>query len=756
MAESQSNIEDSNTIPAPETCAKTDAPPSLQALLASFIKAKKDLLLYPSGNAMVTESMERLLHQLRQACPADKAVEIHVERDRLSINGLSASTSDSRVSDLCLSLYERGVQKIIIDSDIPLEEMKTLLRILSTKPQEVAAAGGIEKLFSRMEILHAAVQSTPELMIVEGDTLSLPTDLPPWLEALDGLDLNTEDLDGVGRLSHLFMKVKEGDLDSFKPLLALVRKPEVFSELLEKFNLKLQKLGDATDSATRVDRLLTVLHTVGAAIASVTSEDKRSQLFKNLAFSLLGLSSDLKAELVNHGLMPNLALKSIEAEIMSRFPVTQLADMVFENFELSGGAASVMHAYFANLDLSGASRITLAEILRNRLRDAGKLSTDVEAVLKQQSVSDSQPEQGEPPTGTGDPAPRTELYPPEKVVFLGDERARLMSEIAAELEQPVSELIAPALMELMRYETVPAHYAALLTRAASLLEQFMQSGDYEKAALLLNELRTELKEKMGLFSNAQLEPLRSTIEEYLSEKRILALIEKFGDLNKESPEFAAIVKFFGEVGESAIVTLARALESEESRRVRLLICRALADLGEKSIATVVAKLDHPQWYVVRNAVSVLGQIARPTCVPHLRKALSHRDIRVRKEALKGLASIRTDEAIELVCECVNAEDPEMRRAAVAWISAMQSEKAVPALVTLLDEKAILKQDDDIIRLAIDALGTVESEAAVELLAKLSHTRSLIHSKKAAFIRESAQRALRNNERHSAQCPTRPT
>jgi HEAT repeat protein len=748
MMEDEANIRASGATAGSEACSKTNAAANLQALLALLIKAKKDLLLYPAGNAMVTDSLERLLQRLRQDFPDNQTLEIHVEKDHLSANGIPASTSDPRIAELSLGLYERGVQKIVIDPSIPLEEMKTLLRILSTKVEDVASAGGIEKLIGRMEILHAVVESTPDLMIVEADAISLPPGTPPWLEALDGLDLDLREFGCGDQLSRLFMRVKGGDPESFKPLLALLRKPEVFSELLEKFNLRLQKLDDRTDQATRVERLVTILSTVGAAIASVASQDKRSQTFKNLAFSVLGLSSNLKAELIHHGLMPNLASKNIEAEIVSRFPVTQLADVVLENYELSGGTASVMHAYFANLDLSGTSRMALAELLRTKLKDTGKLTQEVEAVLKrQQSVSVFLSGQGAHPEEVEDSLPRIDRYPPEKILFQGDERARLMSQMAAELKAPIDELMVPTLGELMRYEQVPANHAPMVARAASLLDHLLQAEDYEKAAVLLRELKTELEEKRRLFSSAQLEPLKSAIEEFISEGRTLSLIGKFVELNKESPKFTAIVRYLEEAGENAIATLARALEYEESRRVRILICRALADMGEKSVATVVGKLDHPKWYVVRNAISILGRIASPVCISHLRKALSHEDIRVRKEALKGLASIRTDEAIDLVCGCVKSDDPEMCRTAAAWVAAMQSDKAVPAISQLLNEKRILKLDDDIIRLATEALGAIESEAATNLLMRLSRTQSVFHRRKAAFIRESARCALHNHEEH---------
>jgi len=180
--------------------------------------------------------------------------------------------------------------------------------------------------------------------------------------------------------------------------------------------------------------------------------------------------------------------------------------------------------------------------------------------------------------------------------------------------------------------------------------------------------------------------------------------------------------------------------------VRLLICQALAQIGEKAVAAVASNVNHPQWFVVRNAVSILGQIGTADCVPHLRKALTHQDSRVRREALKGLVSVRTEEAIDAVCACASEGDTDMCKAALGWVAAMGTERALPALQNLLGKESIWKSDDDVVRLAIEALETIESERAVALLEELTETRRLLFKRrKAALIRQRAANALRRIE-----------
>jgi hypothetical protein len=731
---------------APGTCSKTDAALKAEAFVNSFIKAKKDLLLYPAGNPVVTESIEKALKLSREDCSPENVVELIAEKDRLSVDGIEVGPKDSRIRDFCLSLYKRGIRKILLDPGIPFEQMRSLLETINMKVEEIAEAGGIEKLAKSRGITHAVVEETGELTIVDGHGLSVSDDVLPELEALEDIELAVEQLEIPENFSRMFVRLEEGDLESLKRLRALLRNPEMFARLLEKFAIQLEKLEQEIDPLGRVERLLKILSTIGTAIASLPSDDERAHLLKNLAVSVLGLSANIRTELVSKGLVPHLALKSIESGILSRFPTSQLASALLEDFEMSGGAASLMQSYFGNLELKQTERLALAETIRNSLRESDMLTPEVDAVL---TVEEAEPQTAMTPgrkaVSPQDAVPRIEGYPPEKILFRDDERSRLIREMSEEFEAVAADVMVPALLELLSHERAPVSHAALVARARSYMDHFLEERKYESAAILVKGLQTELEQKKQVFSRMQLEPLGNTIEEYLGEQKMGRLIDVFRELNKESPDFERLVKYFDALGAPALAALIRSLETEESRHVRLLICQALAQIGDKAIAAVAENVDHPKWYVVRNAVSILGQTGKPGCVPHLRRALSHEDVRVRKEALRALASIRTDGAVELLCDSLNDGDTSVCKAALGWVAAIEAEQAMPALELLLGDREKWKKDDEVLRLAIEALGSIGSESAAALLEKLSQARSLFRRRKAALIREAAAAALRSVE-----------
>ncbi|MBI5115829.1 HEAT repeat domain-containing protein [Candidatus Poribacteria bacterium] len=722
-----------------EARKKPDTADKGTALVVRIIKALKDLRLYPAGNLIVNESLGQVLQALRESFSADKLVELHVEKERLTVNGAVAGAKDPRVSELCLSLYKRGIQKIVLDHAISAEELKKLLNAISMKPEEIAGAGGIVNLLKTSRIAHAFIEESAELLIVDGDNLASSANVLPELEGLEIIDLTLDELSTPETFDHLFVRVEHGDPASMHRLHALLRSPALFTQLLERLALHVEKVEEQVDALRRVEYMLKILNKVGAAIAALPLESERAQLLKNLAVSVLGLSANIKSELVNQGLVPNMILNSVESNILSRFPTSELADALAEHFEVSGAAASVLQSHFRSLVLSKNDKSALAQAVRRKLSDSGTLTPAIDAVLAEEKAES-------PPAGREEieqgPIRPIQGYPPERILFAEGERSSLMSEMSAELAAPVMGDMVPALLELLRHETIPTNHAVLVARADAYMEKFLEDRRYESASVLLKGMQEEIEQKKQKFSLLQLKPLRTAVEDYLGEPRMRRLMETLKELNKESAGFEKLVRYFDAVGAPAVKALVNALGDEESRHVRLLICQALAQLGEKSIAAVAEKVDDPKWYVVRNAVSILGQIGKPQCVRHLRRALSHGDIRVRREALKGIAAIRTDEAIDIVCGHLNTADVDMCKAAIGWAAAMEAEKALPALERLLSDENIWKEDEAIVRLAIEALGSIGSEHAIRLLRKLSHAHSIFRLRKASSIRAIAVAALR--------------
>lgn len=724
--------------PTPQKGSEKSAKGAARALISSLIKAKRDLQLYPAGNAAVTESLRKLHETLQKEYKNVEVVELLVQKDRLFVNGVEGDAKDDRTKDLTLSFFRRGIKKLLLDPGIPSEESEVLLGILNLPKEKIFAAGGIEKISKSRNIIHAVFEETSDLTVIDGDGLSLPDGI---IGEIDGEDTELQQTEGGETFGGLFVRVQSGHQDSIKRLQSLLKRPTNFSRVLEKFALQMQKVDEQFDPVSRVERMLNVLRTINTAAGQLPSQEERSELIQNLAMSVLNMSANIKTELVSQGLVPNLALKSIESDILSMFPVNQLADVLLENLEMSGATTSVIQSYFNDLNLSESGKFTLAGALKDRLNESGLLTDELGELLNDGSASSNVLLAERDIVYPEGACTQMAGYPEDKVLFIKDERARLRELAATEFRVPLPEIMMPFLLEVMQYENNPSHHALFTAKARSYMEFLLKNKAFQKAAAFLEALREEYKQKEAIFSADELQPLRMILNEFCSENKVYELVATLRRAHAESAEFDRLVQYFNTVGGPAISSLMRSLEDEQSRHARLLICKALAQSGEKNIVAIAEKLKHQKWYVVRNAISILGQTGSPACVPYLRPLLKHHDIRVRKEVLRALAAIRSGEAIELLCMAIDDEDEDVSKAAIGWAAAIEAEEALPALQKLFEGPDTLKSDDELLKSAIEALKAIGTEQAVRLLKEITQVHSLFRRKKASSLREQANAAL---------------
>ncbi len=137
--------------------------------------------------------------------------------------------------------------------------------------------------------------------------------------------------------------------------------------------------------------------------------------------------------------------------------------------------------------------------------------------------------------------------------------------------------------------------------------------------------------------------------------------------------------------------------SHEQRAVRQLVLKILSEMGKASL-TVFSRMlndvslfdreelkrDLPdeKWYIVRNAIFVLGSIKDPMSCRALRLRINDPDVRVRRDIIQALEKIGGEEAADLLL--VLAADPEhdIREAALIALGFVGHQDIVPELIDL--------------------------------------------------------------------------
>jgi len=240
---------------------------------------------------------------------------------------------------------------------------------------------------------------------------------------------------------------------------------------------------------------------------------------------------------------------------------------------------------------------------------------------------------------------------------------------------------------------------AILTRGRAAVAQEDWNGVLD-AALQLIEAEDEA-------------PSDRTGQAYRLELKRLVTPEDLGMLarlahGERQQEVVGLLRRFGTLGTETLVELLIAapnLSERHSYYTAITQMRA----GPEAI---FGRLEHPLWYVVRNAAELCGEMEISDAVPALGKQFQHPDERVRKSIAGALGRIGTPLALQWLRKLLNDPSPVVCRQALVHVGGPVARELCTAITELLDREATI----EVQREALLALGRIGSPEAIAVLA----------------------------------------
>jgi HEAT repeat protein len=192
---------------------------------------------------------------------------------------------------------------------------------------------------------------------------------------------------------------------------------------------------------------------------------------------------------------------------------------------------------------------------------------------------------------------------------------------------------------------------------------------------------------------------------------------------------------FSRSGETGVDTLIELMTAANTPGERRAYRDALA--GCPHAAPMLGHmLGDPQWFVVRNAAELLGEMGVVEVDGKLVETLSHPDARVRRAATGALARLGTPRALHALQDMLRDANPDIRRQAALGLGAAGQRAAASDLIAALDKE----EDSDVEHALVTALGKVGTGEAIERLARAARPGSLF-KRRASAPRIAAVNAL---------------
>ena len=615
---------------APAAPAQGSAPfiDQFLILLAKTVQRQRN---YAPGNPLCARSVAAC-HQALGELATDELV-LRVTPAALLLND-NTRVGDSPVvrTELTRRLHRASVGALSIAAAAPAWEISQFCRALVDQPAEEAIET-LGDVVRRLGIDHIRVTTMPAPEFLEVGAppdvrLKCVADQQAWRE---------RDIAARGAGGHLYAPNKGWirvdpacrlESVSLGDLALLADEPLQLAGLLVR--LSDQPADGAAEDAfeQQLEQISYILRSLNPAFVE--------PMFGRLAQTLLGLDEQRRKHLLTTILLPGLLDGRFDGSLLRQLP----------DAEIAGGLDALGDVQVAApaLVVFALDRLALADDRRHRIESLLLGPATEAAAGKDGEAAPGRIggyEDGRIAVDHGD-AKRFDEFAGYDIALDGGAAAALeIIRARIEASRRDAEQLR-CLLNLLRLEPNPAAASQLAGRASALCAAFQATAAWDDFAFWLGSFRQLAEDVL---------PNRPEVAEQIrsigASQATTALVASLVDMAVNEPGRDRAASILGALGPAAAAPAAALLEQESSRGRRRVLLALMNTRAAILAPGLMPVLDRPQWFLVRNALHVLGH-AGPGHETAIAARTSHPDQRVAREAFRALAQVGTPEALEHV------------------------------------------------------------------------------------------------------------
>lgn len=438
-------------------------------------------------------------------------------------------------------------------------------------------------------------------------------------------------------------------------------------------------------------------------------------------------------------LLPDARLDDSLADVIRQMDLREVCDVIAEGLGRGDGARDDLLRAIRNLAaLASDDRESVASKARAALVAAGASESDAAALVEAALPTQLRPN---PDAEGGDSRIATEIERIAEAMWRTvdispDEIAGLRDEANAGLTDGD---VVFSLVTLLANERRPDEFARLMESVEDGLGMLVDWGEYDAAATSAAALDGLTRaEDLAVAETDRVEHALVGMATSARLQKVAAAMRVF---RTGSPENAACRRLLEVLGEHAISPLLEVLARESDMSARKQIIDIISGVAAQHVSALGRRVNDPQWFVVRNVVSILGATRDPAALAYLPGPLRHADARVRRETIRALANIRDRRSVELLAAALTDSDQQNVQLAARHLGALNAVDAVDALAAVAagDNRTVRDVTPRIE--AIEALGEIGGPRAEGLLADIASRRSILGGGRSREVRAAAEAAL---------------
>jgi len=692
-------------------------PAEQAATLAEFARAAKAsaraVTLYPATHPAIQASLGRIVGSAARLA-AGGEVTLTIHPDRIVIDGRTPAKPDPAIAELAELLHTRLIGSLKIESDADAADWHAFLMLLSKSAEELMAQGGIGRTWAASGRSHFEIRE-----IDYGEVLR---------ERGRGEEAEWD------RIIANCLQGEAADLDedTLAMLLELTGDPERFGDFLAR-------LQDAGGAETKVGaRAAALLRVIRGLIDEVNrrSPERLDVMLRSVAQSTSRLTPEMMLAVLSERDRP-AGEGAMVGQIVDRMSDRTIASFVARNVIAERGATGRLAMAFEALVPDADRRTGVLDAAREEVA-ASPLGDESGFSELWQNAASMLMNYSDKPYVSADYArelseARTQAVEVERVS--DDPPERIQAWLATVAEDSMRQLDLQLLLDLLRLESDPAAWRAIVDVAITQIERLALLGDARSARQLVDAIAREI----GPDGRELLRPAAAAaIEQILAGplvRHIALQLRKVDD--KEVEAFTALCHT---LGPAVVRGLAEGLATEENNRAVRRLRELLVSFGAAGRQAVEQLKNSRNPAVRRTAIDLLRVFGGREALPELASMLDDADTQVQRDAIRAIVQIATDEAYAVLERALQGKT---RDAIVEQLISLRDDKAVPLLCHVLNHTKPRGQMANVHVGVIDALGGLSAHPqAAETLKRVLYSGSWWAPFRTSALRNAAAQALR--------------
>jgi hypothetical protein len=282
------------------------------------------------------------------------------------------------------------------------------------------------------------------------------------------------------------------------------------------------------------------------------------------------------------------------------------------------------------------------------------------------------------------------------------------------------DALLSVLYETLYWEDEQSAFAEILREVERMLHTYLNKADFSCAGRMVSLFRDLEREFKGVCS-FKADGIKEALDRAGDKERIRYIINALND--RKDMELSVAEHYLVLLNSNVVSSMIEMLRHLRFFPARKMVCEVMSYMGKNYVQMVGEGVHDPQWYVVRNIAIVLGKIGKPECVDFLKAAIVHADTRVRREAVRSLTGMDSQEAGEVLLLSLNDSDNIIRSIGIRALSQRGDVAAVKPLMQMVQDKKFRDRPSEERKLMLDALAHLGRDKSISVIVGLINERS---------------------------------